>query len=135
MQLHRPLAALTLAAFLSLSLQAPAFAGAIGTRDLLAAGSAAGAGEVARFDRGAALARVQATLNRDDIRQALEARGVAADAAAARVAALSDQELANLASQLDEAPAGGSLLGVIGVVFVVLLILELTGVIDIFKKI
>jgi hypothetical protein len=32
-------------------------------------------------------------------------------------------------------PAGGSLLGLIGAVFVVLLILEVTGVIDIFKKV
>jgi hypothetical protein len=32
-------------------------------------------------------------------------------------------------------PAGGSVLAVVGVVFIVLLILELTGVIDIFNKI
>lgn len=36
--------------------------------------------------------------------------------------------------QVDRLPAGGSALAVIGVVFVVLLILELVGVIDIFKK-
>jgi uncharacterized membrane protein (Fun14 family) len=39
-----------------------------------------------------------------------------------------------LADGLDEAPAGGDALAVIGIVFLVLLILELTGVIDIFKK-
>ena len=32
-------------------------------------------------------------------------------------------------------PAGGNLLGVIGIAFIVLLILELVGVIDIFNKI
>jgi hypothetical protein len=32
-------------------------------------------------------------------------------------------------------PAGGSVLAVVGVTFIVLLILELTGVIDIFNKI
>ena len=35
---------------------------------------------------------------------------------------------------LRSAPAGGDILALIGAVFVVLLVLELTGVIDIFKK-
>ena len=52
-----------------------------------------------------------------------------------RIAALTDQELEQLAADLESLPAGGSLLGVAGVVFIVLLILELVGVIDIFKKI
>jgi uncharacterized membrane protein (Fun14 family) len=39
-----------------------------------------------------------------------------------------------LAGQVAEAPAGASALAVIGVVFLVLLILEAVGVIDIFKK-
>ncbi len=51
-----------------------------------------------------------------------------------RVAALSEAELAMLADQIGQAPAGGDALAVIGIVFVVLIILELTGVIDIFKK-
>ena len=37
--------------------------------------------------------------------------------------------------ELDKLPAGGSALGIIGAVFLVLLILEITGVIDIFKKV
>ena len=52
-----------------------------------------------------------------------------------RVAALSDQELVTLAQHFDELPAGGSALGVIGVVFIVLLILELVGAINIFNRI
>jgi hypothetical protein len=51
-----------------------------------------------------------------------------------RVAALTDAELSRLAGQMSEMPAGGDALAVIGIVFIVLLILELTGVIDIFKK-
>jgi hypothetical protein len=50
------------------------------------------------------------------------------------VAALTDEELRKLARQVGDAPAGGSALAVIGVVFLVLLILEAVGVIDIFKK-
>ena len=52
-----------------------------------------------------------------------------------RIAALTDQELQLLATDLEDMPAGGNLLGAAGVVFIVLLILELVGVIDIFNKI
>jgi hypothetical protein len=128
MHLQRSLATVTLAAFLTAGIQAPATAAAIATRDAVAPAAAAA-------DRDGQLARVRATLARDDVRAALVARGVDPDAAAARVAALSDRQLADLATQLDELPAGGSALAVVGIVFLVLLILEVTGVIDIFKKI
>lgn len=36
--------------------------------------------------------------------------------------------------QLEQLPAGGSALAVIGIVFLVLLILDLTGVINIFRR-
>ena len=52
----------------------------------------------------------------------------------ARVARLTDTELRTLADRMGEMPAGGDALAVIGIVFVVLVILELVGVIDIFKK-
>ena len=89
---------------------------------------------VAAFDRGAAMAKIDAVLARDTVQQELKRLGVAPEDAAARVAALTDQELELLAANLDELPAGG-LLGTVGVVFIVLLVLELVGVIDIFKKI
>jgi hypothetical protein len=47
---------------------------------------------------------------------------------------LSDQELHQLAVDMRNAPAGGDALALIGAVFVILLILELVGVIDVFKK-
>ncbi|MBL8223970.1 MAG: PA2779 family protein [Chromatiales bacterium] len=129
MHLQRSLAAVTLAAFLTAGIQAPAAAAAIATRDAVAPSATAGG------ERADQLARVRAALDRDDVRAALVARGVDPGAAAGRVAALSDQQLADLATQLDELPAGGSALAVVGIVFLVLLILEVTGVIDIFKKI
>ena len=53
----------------------------------------------------------------------------------ARLARLTDFELSTLADRIDQAPAAGAdILAVIGVVFVVLLILEAVGVIDVFKK-
>lgn len=80
------------------------------------------------------LAAVQAELARGDVQQALIALGVDPQEAQLRVAALGEQELVQLQGKLDELPAGG-ILGLIGAVFVVLLLLEVTGVIDIFKKV
>jgi hypothetical protein len=71
---------------------------------------------------------------RDDVRQAMERMGVDSSDAQARVASLSDAELMQVQGQIERLPAGGSALAVVGVVFVVLLILELVGVIDIFKR-
>lgn len=78
---------------------------------------------------------VQAQLQRADVQQAMVDMGVDPDQALLRVSSLSDQELAQLNQQIDTLPAGGdSVLAIIGIVFVVLLILELTGVINIFNK-
>jgi len=52
----------------------------------------------------------------------------------ARIASLTDGELRTLAGQMNDLPAGSGALAVIGIVFLVLLILEAVGVIDIFKK-
>lgn len=90
---------------------------------------------VAAFDRRAAIERIDAVLARDAVREELKRLGVAPEDAFARVAALTDQELALLAENLEQLPAGGNLVGVVGIVFIVLLVLELVGVIDIFKKI
>lgn len=84
--------------------------------------------------RQARITHIQASLSRDEVRKAMIGLGVDPAQAAARVAALSDQELAQLDRQIETLPAGGSTLALIGAVFVVLLILELTGIIDIFKK-
>ena len=84
--------------------------------------------------RDADLASIRAQLQRAEVRQQLEAMGVDAASVEARIAMLGDQELHRLAQDLQNAPAGGDLLAVLGVVFVVLMVLEFVGVIDIFKK-
>src|SRR5687767_2410381 len=72
-------------------------------------------------------------LERSEVRDRMQALGVDADAARARVAALSDDEVASLADQLDQLPAGGSdVLTAIVVVFLILIILDLLGVTNIF---
>jgi hypothetical protein len=85
-------------------------------------------------DREADLGAVRAQLERADVRAQMEDMGVSAEAVERRITRLNDQELHQLAADMRDAPAGGDALALIGAVFVVLLILEVTGVIDIFKK-
>ncbi|HKY91206.1 MAG TPA: PA2779 family protein [Nevskiaceae bacterium] len=75
---------------------------------------------------------VDAFLARADVKQQLVAWGVAPEQAESRVASLSESELQQLAQTIGDQPAGGDVLVVVGVVFIVLLILELVGVTNIF---
>jgi hypothetical protein len=79
-------------------------------------------------------ATVSAALAREQVRDQMTALGVDPAVVDARVARLTDSELRSLADRMEQMPAGGDALAVIGIVFVVLIILELVGVIDIFKK-
>jgi hypothetical protein len=85
-------------------------------------------------DRSADLDAIHAQLARAEVRAQMEKMGVDAAAVEQRIARLNDHELHQLATDMRNAPAGGDALALIGAVFVVLLILEITGVIDIFKK-
>ena len=53
--------------------------------------------------------RVMTLVERPEIAQALEKMGIPADQAKARVAAMSEAEVASLAGKLDALPAGGAL--------------------------
>ncbi|MDO9217500.1 MAG: PA2779 family protein [Lacisediminimonas sp.] len=75
--------------------------------------------------------KVTAFLAREDIRSALQAQGVSGDAATERVKAMSDSEVSQLASRVDQAPAGG-ILGLIFTVFIVLLITDIFGLTKVF---
>lgn len=76
--------------------------------------------------------RVDTLLARGDVQQGLAAYGVSSEQAAARVAALSDEEVRQLDQRLGQAPAGGSVLGVIVFVFLVLLVTDILGLTKIF---
>lgn len=80
------------------------------------------------------LATVEAFLERDDVVAQLAELGVDPVIAQERVAALSPAEQQQLAMEIENGTAGGDIIGLLGVIFVVLLVLELVGVIDIFKK-
>jgi hypothetical protein len=79
--------------------------------------------------------RVDTFLARDDVRQQLEKLGVDPARAAERVAGLTDAELQELSDRIDGLPAGAGAIEVVLLVFLILLILELAGAIDIFKRI
>jgi hypothetical protein len=82
---------------------------------------------------GAERASVASFLERADVRAQLQARGVDAAQVKARVAALTDQEAAQLAGEIESLPAGGAdVLGVILVVFLVLLLTDILGFTKIF---
>lgn len=99
------------------------------------------AGVVGSFDyaqaeaRGERIDRIAAFLARDQVRAELSQFGVDATSLDARLAYLTDAELLALESRISELPAGSDALAVIGIVFVVLLILELVGVTNVFSKI
>ena len=106
-----------------LGVSMPSSAGVIGTQTLLDAEQST-----------SSLERVEAFLARDRVRDQMIAFGVDPEEVQQRISALTQEELNLLDGQLETLPAGG-LLAVIGVVFVVLLVLELVGVINIFNKI
>lgn len=77
--------------------------------------------------------KVSAFLLREDVRAALQARGVNPEAAVERVQALSNEEVALLAQQIDQAPAAGvDVLGFFLVLFVVLVITDALGMTKVF---
>jgi hypothetical protein len=91
--------------------------------------------EAIAVENRATIADAEAKLAREDVQQAMIALGVDPAQARTRVSSLSDEELSRLNGQLDSLPAGGNeVLAIIGIVFLVLLILEVTGIVDIFKK-
>src|SRR5262245_57316010 len=98
----------------------PAQAGLVSTASVSAAG-----------DR----ERVAQFLERADVQRQMESLGVSPQDVKARVAALSDAEVANLAGKIDTLPAGGDIgniifLGIL--VFVILLITDILGLTKVF---
>lgn len=105
--------------FPSLALAAP-----IGTQEL-----------IQLEERQAYIDRIQSRLARSEVREMLVELGVNPIDAEQRIAALSNEELIILEQQMDNLPAGGSVLAVLGVVLIVLIVLELTGAINIFNRV
>jgi len=101
----------------------------VGTDRIVGAEVQAGAADAAR-------ARVDALLEREDVRTQIRQWGVSPEEARKRVAALSDAEIVALSGQIAEDPAGqGVVVAVVTaglIVFLVLLATDLLGYTDVY---
>lgn len=76
--------------------------------------------------------RIRSLLERADVREQLQAKGISADAAVVRVDALTDEEVASIANKLDNLPAGGDIIGTVVFIFLVLLVTDILGFTKVF---
>ncbi len=113
---RRYIAALVVFATLVTSAPPQALAGLVGTE------AAAG---------GAARERLLQSLSRAEVRARLEAYGAGPAAVQARVEALTDAEVVQLAEGIDALPAGGD--GVVGAIVFVFLLLLITDIVGLTK--
>lgn len=121
-QFMRITSRLMIASVLSLGLPIQsAYAGIVGTDKVAAASHT-------QSER----ARIGAYLDREDVSKELQAQGISTDTAKARVAAMTDEEVRQVAGKLDQAPAGGDVVGVLLTVFIVLLVTDILGFTKVF---
>ncbi|MBX2870033.1 MAG: PA2779 family protein [Acidiferrobacterales bacterium] len=69
------------------------------------------------------------------VSQVLIDRGVSISDAERRAASLSHTELQTIQNEIDQLPAGQGVVEVLGIVFIVLLVLEILGVTNVFNRI
>lgn len=117
-KLRRLIASLLVVSIAGLGLPLPAQAGMVGT-------------DAITSSPGTERARIATFLDRADVQAQLQAQGVSPSDVKARVAALTDEEAAQLAGRIDTLPAGG-ILGLILLVFLVLLITDILGLTKVF---
>ena len=72
------------------------------------------------------------SINRSDVQQQLSSMGVNTAELEDRINHMTGEEVAQLNKQLDELPAGGGVLGIIVIVFIVFVITDVIGATDIF---
>jgi len=110
-----------LVSVLIISIGLPVHAGMLPTQSALSAGGRE---------------RLASLLERRDVRSQLEAYGVNPADISARVAALTDDEAAQLASRVEELPAGAdggaTVLAALLLVFVILLVTDILGYTNVF---
>lgn len=117
----RALAGLMAGALLGTQVALPVQAAPVSTGELLHS-------ESQQVDR----ARLQRLLEREDVAERLQALGVDPEQAKQRVANLSAEEIQMLNKRLGELPAGGDVLGIVVLFFLVFIITDAIGATDIF---
>ena len=110
--------------FISTTFPTTSYAGMVGTDELFSADT-----------RDQQITEIRNALAQDEVRKQMLELGVNPEYIEERINALTDAELAQLSTGIKDLPAGSGVLEVIGVVFLVLLILELVGVTNVFSKI
>lgn len=84
-----------------------------------------------QFDR----TQLRALLEREQAIEALQSLGVDPEMVQDRVASMTTEELSQFNQQVEQMQAGGSALGVVVLVFLILILLDLLGATDIFPAI
>lgn len=107
--------------FFLTALFAPVHAGVITTQEYVA-------GQQADAER----ALVVEMLQREEVRERMLGMGVDAADVDQRIAALSDAEVAQLADRMQELPAGAGVLETLLIVALVFVVLDITGVTDVY---
>jgi len=118
---QRVLCALLAISFLGLNINQVAVAAIVSTEQLVTAKEI----DVKRE-------QVRDWLARDEVRDLLVSRGVNPEQAKARVSSMTDQEVVMVSNKIDELPAGGDVLGLFLLIFLVLVITDILGVTDVF---
>ncbi len=118
--LRRPIAVL-LSILLALSPLLPAQAAMIGNEQI-----------INQHQQGQTRDSLQQLLQQQSARQQLQALGVSPDLLKHRIDSLTDSELARINRHVDTLDAGGNILGILLVIFVVFVITDVIGATDIF---
>jgi predicted PurR-regulated permease PerM len=118
--LRRPIAVL-LSLLLALMPMIPAQAAMIGNEQL-----------INQHQQGQTRDSLQQLLQQQSARQQLQALGVSPDLVKNRIDSLTDSELARINRHVDTLDAGGNVLGILLVIFIVFVITDVIGATDIF---
>ena len=118
------IASLLVVAFAGVSLQVPAHAAMVTAQDIAAERSL-------QTERNL----LQERLLREDVKSELQNLGVDPQQVEERIDRMTLSELSQVNGQLDAMPAGGDGLGTVALVLLILILLEITGAIDIFPRI
>lgn len=81
------------------------------------------------------MTEVQAYMAREDVQMQMKTLGVDPAVAATRVAAMTPGELSQVQQHIKDMPAGGDPVSLVLTVFLILILLELVGAINIFSRI
>lgn len=120
---YRWMCSLLAIAMFGMSIQSVALAGIVTTTDLVNS-------QHLQMER----ERIQDWIARADVREQLSSQGVDMEQAQKRVDSMTDEEVQQMAARMDQMPAGSGAGEVVLIAFLVLIILELSGVTDIFTQ-